>query len=117
MSDEMILKSLIDFGIKQEDATVYLFLFRKGPKKAREITQTLSLNINGVYRVLRSLRQKGIVKASLEHPAIFSALPLESVLELFAQAKIEQSLALQKNREKILSSWRSMTNTNSTGDL
>ena len=112
----MILKSLIDFGIKQVDATVYLILFRKGPKKAREITQTLGLNICRVYRGLRSLKQKGIVKASIEHPTIFSAMPLDIVLELFAQAKLEQSIALQKNREEILSSWRSMTDKNSTGD-
>ena len=96
---------------------MYLSLLRTGPKKARDIAQVLSLKRQKTYRSLQSLRQRDIVKASLGHPAIFSALPLDIVFELFAQAKIEQSITLQKNREEILSSWRSMTNPNSTEDL
>jgi len=117
MVDELVLKTLIAVGLKQGDAIVYLYLLRTGPKKVRDITQTLGVNRRVVYRSVKSLRQRGVVKASLDHPTIFSALPLDSVLELFAQAKVEQSMVLQKKREEILSSWRSMTNTKSTGDL
>jgi sugar-specific transcriptional regulator TrmB len=61
-----------------------------------------------VYRCLKSMRAKGLVSATFERPALFSAVSLEKVLDQVMKAKMGQAKNLQSNREELLSSWRSM---------
>jgi sugar-specific transcriptional regulator TrmB len=66
-----------------------------------------------LYRSLKKLQNKGIVSATAEHSALFSAVPFEKVLDIFAKAKMEEAQRIEQNKEEILSIWQSMIN----GDL
>jgi sugar-specific transcriptional regulator TrmB len=108
MSREWVLKTLVSLGLSQVEAEVYFFLAQAGPVKGRDIAQTLKLYKKKVYRGLKSLQAKGMVNATLERPARFSAVSLERVLDQFMKAKMGQAKGLQASREELLSTWRLM---------
>jgi sugar-specific transcriptional regulator TrmB len=84
-----------------------------GPHKAREITRKMNLYKKQLYCSLKNLKDRDVVKATVDYPAVFSAVPFEVVLDLLAEIKKEQAEALQEVREELLSSWRSIIKKNS----
>ena len=98
----------MDLGLTQMDSKVYLFLAKRGLQKARDIAKPLKMNKQQLYRSLTNLQSKGIVSATLEHPARFSAVPFEKVLDLYVKTKMEEAQSIQQNKDKILSVWRSV---------
>lgn len=105
---EMLLKTLVSLGFKEVDAEIYLLLAREGPQQGRSIAEALELYKQQLYRSLKRLQKKGVVNASLEHPARFSAIALEKVIDFLIESKKEQALALQESKEELLSKWQSM---------
>jgi sugar-specific transcriptional regulator TrmB len=101
-------KALVNLGLSKQDAEVYIFLATQGPQKGKNIAGALKLYKQQLYRSLKNLQGRGMVTATLEHPAHFSAVPIEKVIELIIKAKLEQAKALQESREELLSSWRSI---------
>jgi len=103
-----LLKALVNLGFSETDAEVYVFLILDGPQKGKNIAVALNLYKQQLYRSLNRLRSKGVVTVTLEHPAYFSAIPLERVLDLLIEVRKEQASALKAERKELLSSWRSM---------
>jgi sugar-specific transcriptional regulator TrmB len=95
-------------GLTQMDSKVYLFLAKRGLQQARDISKSLKMNKQQLYRSLTNLQSKGIVSATLEHPARFSAIPFEKVLDLYVRTKTEEAQSIQQNKDAILSVWRSI---------
>ena len=108
MSLERVLKVLIHLGLTQTDAEVFVCLASRGPQKAGNIAETLRMPRRQVYRCLRRLRIKGIVKANVERSVFFSALSLEKILDFSAKAKLDEARNVEKDKEKLLSIWHSM---------
>jgi sugar-specific transcriptional regulator TrmB len=108
MGQEKILKTLLSLGLKQLDAEVYIFLAKRGPIKAKDAAKALKISKQRVYPIIKNLQGKGIVNATLEHPARFSAIPLEKMLDLFVKAKMEEAQRIQQNKDEILSDWHSI---------
>jgi len=108
MSQERVLKALLSLGLTEMDAKVYIFLAKKGLQKAIDIAKSLRMNKEQLYRSLKKLQSKGIVTATLEHPARFSALPFEKVLDLFVKAKMEEAEEIKQNKDEILSFFQSI---------
>jgi sugar-specific transcriptional regulator TrmB len=102
------VKAIMDLGLSETDAQVYVFLASNGPRKAKDITEKLRLHKEQLYRSLKNLRGKDVVKASIDHPAVFSAIPFEKVLDMLAEIKNAQAKALQESRDELRSSWRNM---------
>lgn len=108
MSKDWMHKILVDLGLRELDAEVYVFLAISGPQEAKDIAIGLKLYRQQLYRSLKNLQSKGIVNASPERPVRFSAVLFEKVLDLFLKAKIEQQQTLQESKEELLSTWRSI---------
>ena len=108
MSREWVLKTLVGLGLSQVEAEIYLFLAQTGPLIGTEIACALKLYKQQLYRSLRNLKCKGCVKATPGRPALFSAVSLEEVLDLFMKSKVKQAKILQANRDELLSAWRSL---------
>ncbi len=100
-------------GLSETDAQVYIFLALNGPHKAKDITRELSLYDKRLYRSLKNLQDKNIIKATFDHPAVFSAVPFEEILDLLAEIKKEQAQALREVREELLSNWKHLIKNNS----
>ena len=108
MSQERLLKTLVSFGLTQQDSQVYLFLSKTGLRRGRDLSTGLKITKQQLYRSLKTLQSKGIVNATLERPARFSAVPLEKVLDSFLKAKVEETQRLRQDRDEILSDWQSV---------
>jgi sugar-specific transcriptional regulator TrmB len=109
VSLERVLKTLEGFGLSRIDAEVYVYLAKKGPKKGRELANALQVTKQQLYPSLKNLKNKGIVTASLERPALFSAVAFEQVLELLIEIKVEQAKAIKETKKELLDSWRSIS--------
>jgi sugar-specific transcriptional regulator TrmB len=108
VSQEKVLKALEELGLARLDARIYVFLAKKGPKKAQDVAGFLRISKQQLYPSLRSLQSKGLVNATLEHPARFSAVPFEKALDLFAKAKMEEAKSIQQSKDNLLSDWQSI---------
>jgi sugar-specific transcriptional regulator TrmB len=108
LNRELLAKTLAGLGLTEIDAEIYAFLAKEGSQKGREIAGVLNLYKQQLYRSLKRLQKKGIVTATVGHPAHFSAMPLDKALDILIEAKKEQALALEASRKELLSSWRSM---------
>ena len=103
---EILLKTLVSLGLTEVDAEIYLLLATEGPQKGRNVAEVLKLYKQQLYRSLKRLQKKGVIHATLERPASFSAVSLEKILDSLIEAKKEQALALQESREDLLSRWK-----------
>ena len=63
----------MSFELTRMDAQIYILLAKKGPLKAIEIGKALKMSKPQLYHSLKSLESRGVVSATLEHPAKFSA--------------------------------------------
>ena len=109
MSLERVLRTLEGFGLSRADAEVYVYLAKQGPQKGVEIADALKIRKHILYLSLKSLQDKGIVTASSERPALFSAVAFKQALDLLVEANLEQAKAIKDIKEELLSSWRSTT--------
>ena len=107
MSKEWMLKTLESLGLKHLDAEVYVHLVQNDPQKARDIAEALETYKRQLYRSLKSLQRKGLVSASQERPARFSAVAFDKVLDQFIIENREEAQRIEENKEQLLSMWRS----------
>ena len=106
LSKERIIKAMKGLGLMQVAAQIYVFLAEEGPHRMEEIALALNLPEEKVDRSLKELQSISIVKASIDHPLNFMAMPFEEVIDLFIEVKKEQAKTMQESREELLSSWR-----------
>jgi sugar-specific transcriptional regulator TrmB len=108
LSLEVLLNTLVDFGLKRTDAQIYAFLAKKGSHRGKDLAKALKITKQQVYPSLKKLQQRGIVKSTSKRPAVFSAVSIEEVLDMFIKTRIEETQRLIQNKEEALSKWKSM---------
>ena len=101
------MKLLEAFGLARTDAEVYIFLAKKGPKRERDLADGLKMAEQQLCVSLRSLQSRGIVTATVEQSALFSAVAFEKLLDSIVKANIEQAAAIKQTKEELLAGWRS----------
>jgi sugar-specific transcriptional regulator TrmB len=105
LSNDKVLKILNQIGLPQQDAEVYLFLSLKGPKKAEDLAISLQISHLELHIILKRLQEKGFVA---QVPALFIALPLERIMDIFAEARLKEAQDISEKKEIILAQWRSL---------
>ena len=113
MSLDRVLRALMDLGLCEVDAQIYVFLALNGSYKAKELTKQMNQNKRQVYRSLKNLKENCVVVSSLDVPAVFSAVSFEKVLDTLSIKKQAQAQALEKVKEELLRSWKKMVEQNS----
>jgi len=95
------------------DAQIYILLAKKGPQRAVEIGKAFRTSKQQLYRSLRNLESRGIVSATFERPAKFSALPFEKTIDLLSKAKMEKALQearrIEEEKNDILANWQGLS--------
>ncbi len=112
LNQELLLKTLSSIGLTEIDAEIYILLCREGPQKGKNIAEGLNLVKQQLNKSLTRLQKKGMVGYTFECPPRFLAVPLEKILAFLIETKKEQALALQKSKEELLSTWRSVIGEN-----
>ena len=113
LTQEWMLKTLVNLGFEQQDAEVYVYLALNGPKKAKDIATALKTYERQVYRSLKKLQNKEIVNATPDLPANFSVISLDKLLDLLARASLEEARRIEQERDRILRLWKSSVKRNS----
>jgi len=97
---------LMKFGLSRNEAKIYLFLARTGEKKAKEISDALSLYRTEVYRALRNLEKNGLILSIFGRPLKFKAIPLEKAVDILIKMKILQVEKLKQEKKRIIENWQ-----------
>lgn len=107
MSLKKIIRILEKFGFSKEDAEVYIYLAKKGPRREIDLSKALKLTAEKIDLILKNLQSKGLVTATVEQSKLFLALPFEIVLDQLVKSQIQQAYAITENREQFLIRWQS----------
>jgi sugar-specific transcriptional regulator TrmB len=107
LSVKRIKGALVNLGLSETDAEIYIYLYTNGSNNARNIICNLDLGKGQAYRSLKRLQLQRITTSSGGFPSVFSAVSFELVLDLLLNAKKEQINSLKASKG-LLSSWRSL---------
>ena len=91
MKGESIKRALKSFGLTEKESEIYIFLAKYGTITGGQISKQTKTHRPQMYRILKSLIEKGVVESTLEAPTRFNALPFQQVLEKYIQQHIEAS--------------------------
>jgi sugar-specific transcriptional regulator TrmB len=108
----MSITRLVDIfrssGLNLSDVKIYVFLAKKGPIKAHDACNEMSITKQQLYLGIKNLQKKSLVYSTAEHPAVFYALPFEKALDMLVSFKIDEAQEVQIRKAEILSSCHSM---------
>ena len=104
--------ALLKFGLLRNEIRVYIYLARSGMRKAREISDALSLHRTETYKVLRGLEKRGLVSSVLEKPLKFMATPFEETIDTLIKAKKLKIQKLERKKKSLLDIWFSIPQQN-----
>jgi sugar-specific transcriptional regulator TrmB len=97
---------LSKFGLTQNQAKVYTYLAKVGPKPAAEIVKALRFPRTETYFILGGLQERRIVKETISSPAEFVPLPLEQTILSMINAEKEKINTLSKQAEELFDLWK-----------
>ncbi len=91
-------------GLPAEDAKVFLHLVVNGGKAAGVLARELQLNRAATYRVLSRLGEQDLVRSAGGHPSVFTAAPIDEVLEDLVSKQQARVRDLERLRGHIIGS-------------
>lgn len=96
-----MLKILEISGFAELEAKVYVYLAKRGPQTAREITLGLRISKQKLNPILSSLREKGVVVRYFKPVTQFSALSFEKVIDIQIKKNSKSSTIHYTNQRRI----------------
>ena len=98
-------QELSDFGFAPNQAKVYIYLGKYGPKTASEVYKALQLPRSETYFILNLLQNRGIVTAEFSSPTKYFAIPLDQTLSLLINTEKEKLNTLVQKQEELKKLW------------
>ena len=108
---EKICEGLEKFGLRRNQARVFMYLGKYGPKTSREVGKALNMPRTETYGILNSLINLGIITSKLEHPTKFTALPMNKAISVMMQAAHEDLKKLEKKEIELTKLWNKIPST------
>jgi len=105
---KMIKHMLAKFGLSNNEIRVYIYLARSGARKAREVSDALSLHRTETYKILRSLEKRGLVSSVFEKPLKFIATSFEKTIDMLIKTKKLKIEFLERKKKDIVDLWLSL---------
>ena len=100
--EEEALPLLVDFGLDEEEARMYLGVLRIGTGKVSEISHFTNTDRVKGYKILENLRNEGFVTSTLSSPILFSANEPKMVFDEILKKKKSKISRLEKNQVKLI---------------
>jgi len=95
------IKLLMEFGLEEDVARIYLGLLRMGSGKASEISHFTHTDRVRGYKILENLKNQGFVTSTLSSPILFSANDPESTLKNIITKRKQETTKLEKNTDRL----------------
>ena len=97
------VETLIELGLTERQAKVYLAILQTGPSKAEVISKVSSVHRQEVYRIVIGLQEIGLIEVYLSSPTLFKAIPLSEAIEMLSNKKTKKlNESLDKAQQLIL---------------
>lgn len=107
---QQLEKGLARMGLTLNEARVYIFLAKKGAKKASEVAKLLDFPRTAMYQILSSLQKKGLVSSKMHAPAKFVAVPFDAALNTLLGIEKQRLVSLGNQGKALLDIWSSISN-------
>jgi len=108
---DSLLTSLLEFGLTQNQARVYLFLSKNTSKSAPEISKSLKIPRTETYHLLNGLQSKGITIAAFGKPTKFQAVPFDKSINILVSNERTRLDELEKQSLYMISQWNMIPET------
>jgi sugar-specific transcriptional regulator TrmB len=105
MNLQKVTEELLKFGVTANQAKIYIYLGKYGPKTAPEVFKALQLPRTETYFILNSLQSRGIINAELSSPTRYSAIPLGQALSTLVNAEKEKLDLLNQQKKELTELW------------
>ena len=109
MSEKDITKFLQILGLSKREIQVYMFLAKSGVQSTSFVAKRLKMERVQAYRTFKKLQEKGFIEATLERPTRFTIVPFENLVDTFINAKKNEVLILNEQKQSLLSAWKSVS--------
>lgn len=106
MTQKLLPATLEQIGLKSLEIEIYLLLIKNNGQTALNIAEMLKTNRRRVYRSLKTLQKKAVVATSANHPAKFSAVSFDKVLDAFVSTNNEEANRIEQHKNELLTKWR-----------
>ena len=102
---QKITEELLKFGLSTNQAKIYIYLGKYGPKTAAEVYKSLELPRSETYFILNTLQNRGIIESELSSPTKYSALALDKALSTLVNAEKEKLDILAQQKKELTELW------------
>jgi HTH-type transcriptional regulator, sugar sensing transcriptional regulator len=102
MIEESEGQALLELGLTNRQAKVFLALLRYETSTARALSLSSSLARQDTYNVLDELQKIGLVTKLLSAPTKFAAIPIKDAYSILLNRKIRQTSDLETRTRKLI---------------
>lgn len=95
------LHELSRFGLTPLQSKIYITLLMQGPSPARKIAKALAIHRVEIYRVMKTLKNMGLVEEILGNPRRYRAVEPERALETLVSQKMSRVKSLAKRAKEV----------------
>ena len=111
MAQKKAKNVLLDYGLTNKEADIYIFLAKNLILTGGEISKRTKIARSLVYRILKNLQTKGLVEPTLESPTRFVAVPFDKALDLIIKTKKQEALKVEREKQDLLADWKTISKT------
>ncbi|MCL1976941.1 MAG: CBS domain-containing protein [Candidatus Bathyarchaeota archaeon] len=109
MSEKDITRFLQALGLSKREIQVYMFLAKSGVQSTSFVAKRLKMERVQAYRTFKKLQEKSFIEATLERPTRFTIVPFENLVDTFINAKKNEVMNLNEQKQNLLVSWKSIS--------
>ncbi|HYL66531.1 MAG TPA: helix-turn-helix domain-containing protein [Nitrosopumilaceae archaeon] len=103
---EKIKNELLKYGLTSNQAKVFIFLGKHGPKSGPEVSKSLNIIRTEAYQILHALEGKGIITAKFSSPTKYVPLPFEQAISSLINTEKEKINTLAKEEDNLTELWK-----------
>ena len=100
-----LLELLVEHGVPERGARLYLAACRSGPQTASELARRAALNRVEAYRFLRHLQQEGLLRTVGHRPMRLVAVPPAELMDRWIRRATDHLHRLEGDKPRLLEGW------------
>jgi sugar-specific transcriptional regulator TrmB len=101
-SIDELLKRLMEFGLNEREARLYVCLLKHGATTVAKLTKNLGTYRVDVHRTLESVIDKGLVEALLDAPLIYVAVPIREAVNSALEERMDEYRKMQQMTHELV---------------
>ena len=101
-SIDELLKRLMEFGLNEREAKLYVCLLKHGASTVAKLTKSLGTYRVDVHRTLESVIDKGLVEALLDTPLMYVAVPIREAVNSALEERMDEYRNMQQMTHELV---------------